>query len=88
MRLLVDPVSHWSVQVFSVRANLLWELAIKLGENVVERKSVSSEMYPARIGSKNCQCLTWPETVAFRPIGNIGDVFLGVSVETAQIKLP
>ena len=86
--LFVDPMRHRSVQVFSMGANLLGELSIESWENVIERKGVSCKMYPARVSSKDCECLTWPQSVALRPSSNIWVVLFSISLKRVQVNLP
>jgi hypothetical protein len=49
----MNPMSHGTVQIVSMSINLLGELTIKHGENIVKRQGVSAEMDPARVSSKD-----------------------------------
>jgi len=43
--------------------NISRELSLKSGEHVVERKGVSGEVNPSRVGSEKAKSFSGPETV-------------------------
>ena len=86
--LLVNPMCQGPVQIFGMSADLLWELSVKSGENVIERKGVSCKVYPARVSRKNSECLTWPQSIAFRPGCYIWVVLFCIRVQGVQVELP
>ena len=86
--LLVNPMCQRPVQIFGMGANLLWELAVESGENVIEWKRISCKMYPARVSRKNSECLAWPQSIAFGPGCYIWVVLFCIRVQGVQVELP
>ena len=86
--MLVHPMCHGAFKSVRMRRDHRRELTIKPREHIVEGKSVSGEVYPARVGCEDSQSLTGPQTIRFIPDCNVRPVLFHFSGEAAHVILP
>merc|ERR1719454_1489136 len=86
--LLMDPVSHGTLQIGGNSGDLVAESFLQAGEDIVEWQCVGREVDPAAVSSEESQSLTWPQAVGLVPDGDVGTVLRHVFNKGVHIALP
>jgi hypothetical protein len=79
IRSFVEPMVERALKVVGMSVDVARELSLKTRHNVVESKSISRQVHPSGVSSKQSESLSWPKTIAFMPAGNIWGIALHVS---------
>lgn len=83
---LVEPMVEWALETVCPSCDVSWEFPLESWNNVVEWKGVGAQVNPSRVGSKNGQSVSWPETVMLVPAGNVWLSFVHVSDEILNVE--
>jgi len=84
----MKPMIKWAGVLVSPCCDSGRELPLKARNDVVERKSVRRKMYPSGVCSKNCECISWPESIALFPGRNVRFEHFHVSHQILHIEFP
>ena len=63
----VEPVILWSFEVVTPGSDVLGELSLESGNDIIERQGVSREVHPSRVGGEDGESLAWPQTIVRMP---------------------